>query len=213
MFTIQEKYSNAVANFAFVDWKEDLELTIPASDLDAVVKEVALKIITASQLREMGNKQGLTLSLRDATYISVQALDQKHNQDTPAKIAAATDKAKTILSHVVKKLSADFEQLTTADLNVLALLFGIQRISTLAADRIVAPAAEKSKAEQMKEALAKLMALRSKYPPISDDMEATTKAFLLDVNAKINEYSELLIKLNVEAASDKKDKGDEKSSS
>jgi hypothetical protein len=193
MFDIQNKYTDAIANFTFVEWKEDLELTISSDDLNEVVKEVAEKIITASQLRSlfssMANRE---LSLRDTCYLVVQDTDKKTGQDTPAKIANTTEKAKGILSHVVKKLSIDFVNLTTTDLNVLALLFGIHRISDLAKDvLIVMPVL--SEIEQMEAALNQLIELRSKYPKVlSDDMAEESQLFLAQVDAKIKKQTELL---------------------
>jgi hypothetical protein len=193
MFNIQDKYTNAVANFPFVEWKEDLELTIHSDDLNGVVKEVAEKIIAASQMRPMFSMMAQReFSLRDTCYLVVQDTDRRDALDTPDRIANAPEKAKAIVSHVAKKLSADFVQVNADDLKVLSLLFGVHRICDLAKEVIIF-LPELSKLEQMEADLNKLIALRSQYPAVpSETMSEMERNFLAQVDAKIVEQTELL---------------------
>ena len=187
MFIIDERYTTSIQNFKFIEDSKNTTLPISHEDLDVVVQKVAEKIITTSQLRpiwiEMAQRE---LSLQEACCLIAQNTDKKYSLNTPIKIDNASEKATFIVTHVVRKLAADFTQLTTADLKVATLLFGIERISDLAANRTIFP----SKIESKKEILEKLIAIRQQYPSTpSENMSPTAKAFLDQVDAKITRMS------------------------
>jgi hypothetical protein len=193
-FNVDPNYLNSVQTFVFADYNAAAPLSISSTDLTAVVKEVSLAIITASQLKplfsQMASKE---LSLRDVCFIVAQESDKKEKKNTVANIENASQGEKVILSHTIHKLSQDFTQVTKDDLNVVTLLFGIQRIHQFASAKIIDIEMKETEIRQMEEALAQLIAVRSQYS--TANANETTQAFLAKVDAKIKEQSDLLATL------------------
>src|SRR5436190_23790043 len=100
---IQDRYKNIVEEFTFVEFEENTTTYLALDDLDKVVKEIAEKIIAASDLRPMlSGVVGRPLSLRDTCYLVVQSSDEQSRQDTPARIKDVTEQAKGIVIHIAK---------------------------------------------------------------------------------------------------------------
>lgn len=196
MFNIQSRYVDAIAGFNFVEWKEDLALSISQNDLDRVVSNVAEKIIAASQLKPLFSSMAeRELSLRDACYLCAQDTDRKDNQDTPAKIVNAPEEAKEIISYAAEKLSKDFVNVNSDDLNVLTLLFGIHRITELAQGVIITPPL--SKLEQAEKDLNRLKVLKEEAFTPLNQVAPESQIILDQVNQKITEATELLSTLQI----------------
>ncbi len=192
--TIDARYLEAVQKF---DWSEQVDnstLSISNVDLDAVVNEIAQKIIAASQLRPIISQIFQDpLSLSQTWAYIVQDLDNKFGQQTIQKILNASAKEVKILNQTVKKLSDLFKQVTNEDLKAATLLFGIQRIHELAAANLTVIPTQLTKTQQMELALSKLILERNQ---ISN--EAMTKggpsilAKINEIDQAIEKYSELL---------------------
>lgn len=139
MNKINQYYTNAVDNFNLVIPKENEAtplITPPLHEINDVIQEISNRIIEAADKRDEERKERPEFSLKEAAYVLTQDLDLATGEDTVQRITNAPEKAGIILYHVVKKLSSIFFNVQEEDLKAYAILFGIKRISTLAAHTI-----------------------------------------------------------------------------
>jgi hypothetical protein len=187
-------------------WEESLTDYLPnqIEDLDALVYEIAEKIIGASDIRvnlELMANRGL--SLKEVCYL----IHQNQVGELLNRIQQATLKEKHILRHVFGKLSENFIQVQPGDLKAITLLFGIKRISEIAAKNIIEIAPENTiiaeqpiltQCEEMSNILAKLIIGRSRYD--INSVSESQKIFLMQLDAQIQEKGELLEALRLSTA-------------
>lgn len=183
-FNVDASLKQAVEQFSWEEQVENTILPIPVDDANTVANEVTDKIIAASDIRptmEMMAKK--TMSLKEVCYLVVQSQDSKlANPVTLTRIQQVTQDEKTILNHVFKKLSEMFVQVESNDLKAITLLFGIHRISEVAARNI--PDLPQLTPDQESQAnLTQLIEMRNQYD--FNSVPVAQRDFLVKVDEQI----------------------------
>ncbi len=190
-FSINPTYQNSVNSFNVLCVEEGDALILSNDAINEVVDEVSLQIISTSQMRHLFQQlAGRELSLQECAYHVTQSTDSHNRLNTASKIQESNEDVSKIVGIVIQKLSIDFEQLTQNDLKTLSLLFGIYKISQLAAQANLTTSSQ-SLGEKMEEMLDQLITKRNKYPKENHYPEAI-QAFLDQVDKKIEEMQQLL---------------------
>lgn len=186
---------NAVTNFSWHDQEIGDHPLIHDVDLNAIVNEISKKIIAASQMKPIiEERSNRKLSLLDVCYLIVQ--DKDKNKETQTLIQQASSTEKIITHQTFQRLSQSFTQVESSDLRAITLLFGIQRIHELTAQKIIAFSHQTPKKQELEDNIKRLVMLRNQYPNPSE-LRETDKKFLKGVDEKIKEMQELLEALNL----------------
>ncbi|MBA3239409.1 MAG: hypothetical protein H0T62_13855 [Parachlamydiaceae bacterium] len=186
-FNVDPNLRQSVEQFS---WEEQgaISLSLEKGVIDALVCEIAEKIIGASDLRPklelMANR---SFSLKEVCYL----VHQNQAGELSNRIQQVTLIEKHIVRDVFEKLSENFIQVEPADLKAITLLFGIKRISEIAAKNNIMPEQPTlTQIEALSNTLAELTLLRSKYD--INSVPESQRVFLMQLDAQIHEKGELL---------------------
>lgn len=164
-------------------WNE--QLTNENDDIHQLVETIALKIISASEIRStLESMAGRKLSLIEVCYLVIQSKDE--DKDLAICIKEASLDVKNILFRVFGILAKDyFVQVPADDLKGITLLMGTKEISALVALNYIPPV-QPTQAENLE----KLTTLRNNYDMNSVPDEQ--KPFLAEVDGVIQQKTEEL---------------------
>lgn len=224
-FNVDANLRQAIEQFPWDEQVPNTDLPISVDDANVVVNEVAEKIVAASNIRPtLESMAKKTMSLKEVCYLVVQSQESKlENPVVLNRIQQVTQDEKIILSHVFKELSGAFVQLEANALKAMTLLFGIQRVSEIAARNIPdllqltpvqelanvsqltisettakntpVPSRQLTQIEELEANLSQLIKLRNKFDINSVPVEQ--RGFLDNVDEQIKEKSAFLKALHL----------------